>query len=131
MSMCRVWIFSFSFLKIQCEITSASGGKTLFSEISHPFETGLVLEDSDNILSLIKDGQPRHIILKQKIPLSCSYDSTNESCYLRVDITHIPESKCFIIISAHGCDLFWNKFMLPSKTRIFQLCLIFEELLLN
>ena len=61
--------------------------------MSQPFETGLVIEDSENVLSLIKDAQMTSIVLKQKTPMSCPYDSTDESCYLRVDITQMPESK--------------------------------------
>ena len=75
-----------------CDVTSTSGSKTLFSEVSAPFETGIVVAVDDleveTALNLIKNGDTMTITVKQMLPLTCPSD---DNCVLRVNIVQVPE----------------------------------------
>jgi len=53
-----------------CDISSVRNGKTLFAEISSPFQTGIEIESQKN-LSFEKNGQTNVIWFKQMLPLDC------------------------------------------------------------
>lgn len=64
-----------------CDISAVRNGKTLFAEISAPFETGIVI-DAQKSLSFEKNGQIYVIAFKQMIPINC-FES---NCKLEVQI---------------------------------------------
>jgi len=82
--------------QIYCDITSTKNGHTLFHEISEPFLTGIIV-DSDDVISLSKNGEVYSLVLKQTIPLSCSNDAKKEECKLIVEIKDVPTSKIILV----------------------------------
>ncbi len=69
-----------------CDISSVRNGKTLFAEISAPFETGIVVDAHQKSLSFEKNGQIYAIGFKQMIPINCH----SSNCKLEV---HIENSR--------------------------------------
>jgi hypothetical protein len=78
--------------QVLCDVTSTSGSKTLFSEVSAPFETGIVVAvddgEAETSLNLIKNGDTKTITVKQMLPLACT---SNDNCILVVNIIQVPE----------------------------------------
>ena len=86
--------------KVFCDITSTSGSKTLFSEVSQPFETGIIIgepESSLNLfktgLNLIKNGDVTTVEIKQQLPMSCPHDQSPEGCSLRIFVKQMPDGE--------------------------------------
>jgi hypothetical protein len=65
----------------------------LFSEVSEPFETGITIDELDSGLNLMKNGDSATITVRQKLPLSCPHDVKGDKCFLKVEVTQVPEGK--------------------------------------
>ncbi len=87
-----MWLPKKKIFQVLCDVTSTSGSQTLFSEVSDPFDTGIVVEVQDEEvgtgLNLIKNGDTTTITVKQMLPLTCPSD---DNCFLRVNFVQVPE----------------------------------------